>query len=363
MLSSFPRLTAALESGRDRGLHIGAQLYIAHQGKVLLDTGWGLTREGVPMESNTLMVWLSSTKPLAAIALSQVLPRKNLSFDLRVSELWPEFGQKGKEGITLRHLLTHTAGFRSADSMWSKMSWEENLRSAAEAPLEDGWILGKQAGYHMSISWFVLAEIVRRLDGRDYATYVREEIFLPLNLQDAYLQTDESTYHAYGDRIGLMHNTLQGRCEPHSFWDTVLGYTILRPGSSGHGPIRSLGKIYECLLNGGDPLLPKSAVEEITKRHRVGLFDETFQHTIDWGLGFVINSAQYGRDTVPYGYGRHASPETFGHSGAQSSSAFADPEHHLVVAWVLNGMCGESLHRPRAREINTAIYEDLGITI
>jgi CubicO group peptidase (beta-lactamase class C family) len=158
-----------------------------------------------------------------------------------------------------------------------------------------------------------------------------------------------------------MHNTLQGRCEPHSFWDSLAGYTTLRPGSSGHGPIRSLGKIYEQLLTPENPLLPTAAVHELTRRQRVGLYDETFQHTIDWGLGLIINSAQYGRETVPYGYGLHASADTFGHSGAQSSSAFADPQHDLVIAWVLNGMCGEAAHRPRARALQTAIYEDLGI--
>ena len=93
----------------------------------------------------------------------------------------------------------------------------------------------------------------------------------------------------------------------------------------------------------------------------VGKFDLTFRHTIDWGFGIIVNSNQYGAETLPYSFGRYASPDTFGHGGAQSSSAFADPTHRLVIAWVFNGMPGEGRHNKRSRDLNTAIFEDLGL--
>jgi len=82
---------------------------------------------------------------------------------------------------------------------------------------------------------------------------------------------------------------------------------------------------------------------------------------MDWGLGFILNSSLYGADTVPYSFGRHASPRTFGHGGAQSSVAFADPEHGLAVALLFNGMPGEARHHVRVREVLSALYEDLGL--
>ena len=115
------------------------------------------------------------------------------------------------------------------------------------------------------------------------------------------------------------------------------------------------------LLDGGRGLLTPQSVRELTTPQRVGLYDQTFRHTMDWGLGFIVNSAKYGVDTVPYGYGRNASPGTFGHSGSQSSSAFADPQHGIAVAIVWNGMPGESKHQQRQRETLTALYEDLGL--
>ena len=125
---------------------------------------------------------------------------------------------------------------------------------------------------------------------------------------------------------------------------------------------KDLGRFYESLLGFGDePLITPKTLAHITRRHREGLFDRTFQHVIDMGLGFVLNSNRYGIDTVPYGYGPFASDGAFGHSGAQCSCAFADPDHDLVIAWVVNGAPGEPRHQKRARAINTAIYEDLGL--
>jgi hypothetical protein len=99
----------------------------------------------------------------------------------------------------------------------------------------------------------------------------------------------------------------------------------------------------------------------MTARQRVGLFDETFKHDMDWGLGMIPNNRRYGVETVPYGYGRYASDDSFGHSGSQSSVAFADSRRGLVVAVVLNGTCGERQHQPRMRAVVEAIYEDLGL--
>jgi CubicO group peptidase (beta-lactamase class C family) len=91
------------------------------------------------------------------------------------------------------------------------------------------------------------------------------------------------------------------------------------------------------------------------------MYDHTFKHVLDFGLGFVLNSNQYGIDTVPYGYGSHASPRTFGHSGMQSSCALADPENQLAVALVFNGAPGEGAHDQRIRAVLGTLYEELGI--
>jgi CubicO group peptidase (beta-lactamase class C family) len=79
------------------------------------------------------------------------------------------------------------------------------------------------------------------------------------------------------------------------------------------------------------------------------------------GLGFILQPLDGDPETIAYTYGRHASRETFGHGGSQCASAWCDPVHGLSVAWVANGMPGEVRHQKRAKALNAAIYEDLGL--
>jgi CubicO group peptidase (beta-lactamase class C family) len=138
-----------------------------------------------------------------------------------------------------------------------------------------------------------------------------------------------------------------------------------RPSGNGRGPIRELGWFYQMLLQRGvrddTRIVSPQTMEVLTARHRVGMVDETFKAKIDWGLGFIIDSKHYGEPIVPYGYGAHAGRRTFGHSGSESSCAFADPDRSLVVAWVCNGSPGDAKHQQRQHAINTAIYEDLAL--
>jgi CubicO group peptidase (beta-lactamase class C family) len=362
----LPRTVALLEEGRRAGLHAGAQVYVSVQGATLAEVALGEARPGCPMETDTLTLWLSSGKPITAVAIAQLAERDRLSFDDSVSRLIPEFGLRGKETITIKQLLTHTAGFRAADKIPETPGWEETIARICDTPLEPEWKPGEKAGYQISSSWFVLGEIVQRLDGRSFDRYVREEIFRPLGMNHSSIGMPVETFREYGDRIGLMYLAERGELNPHPVLNTTEAITACRPASNARGPIRELARFYEALLTAGagsdrgSSILKPETIRTLTSRHRVGLFDHTFGHTLDWGLGFLLNSNRYGSNSVPYGYGPQASSETFGHSGSQSSCAFADPERGLVVAWICNGQPGEPRHQKRARGINAAIYEDLG---
>lgn len=350
-----------IETGLAEGLHLGAQLYVSMDGEVVGDLAIGESRAGVTMRSDTLSLWLSAGKPVTAVAIAQQVEVGALSVDDAVAAHIPEFAPGGKEHITIRHLLTHTAGFRGADLLPEDLGWQEMIARICATATEPDWPIGEKAGYQLGSSWFILGEIVQRLSGRAYPDYARKKIFEPLGMNDSWIGMPESRYDEYGERIGSIYLLRSGKLAPHGEWNSKADSLRCRPGGNARGPVRELGKFYESLLGFGAPVLKHETVAEFASRHRVGLFDHTFQHVIDFGLGFIVNSNRYGVETVPYGYGRYASADTFGHSGAQSSCAFADPEHRLVVAWSCNGLPGERLHQRRAREINSAIYEDLGL--
>src|SRR5438270_8699839 len=119
----IPRTATVLREGRTAGLHIGAQVYASVDGQVVADVAIGEARPGVAMTPDTVMLWLSASKPFAAVAIAQLWERGKLALDDPVAQHIPEFAQNGKERITLRHVLTHTAGIRWIETGWPAVSW------------------------------------------------------------------------------------------------------------------------------------------------------------------------------------------------------------------------------------------------
>jgi CubicO group peptidase (beta-lactamase class C family) len=347
-------------AGIERGLHLGAQVFVSIDGKAVADLGVGEARVGVPMTPDSMVVWFSMTKPSVAVAIAQQWERGHLELDDPVVDHVPEFGAHGKDAITLRHLLTHTAGIRGADAISSTALgdayWDEIVAGICAAAPEADWVPGRRAGYHLTCGMTILAEIVHRLDGRRFEHYVREEIYEPLGMTDCWVGMPAARAAEYGDRLGTMHSTASGVAIPLDMFDTPDALRYCSPGGGGRGPVRQLARLYEALLARGEldgqRVLSPQSVEAITARHRVGLYDETFHAQCDWGLGFAVDA---------FAMGRHASPRAFGHGGALSAISFADPEHGLVAVVQTNGMCGNDDHYLRLADITTALYTDLGL--
>lgn len=365
MPEPLPQTRRVLEEGRAARLHPGAQLAVWHRGAPVASPAFGERRPGEPMTDDTLLPWLSAGKPLTVVAVAQQWELGRLDLDEPVAALVPEFAAGGKQAITPRHLLTHTAGLRLADGLPDELDWDAAVARICATPLEPGWRVGGQAGYSTQAAWFILGELVRRLDGRPFGEYLRAEVLVPARMDDSWVGLPPEVFRARGPRIGTTYSTLAREFTPHPAWETEAVCARCRPGGGARGPVAELARLYRLLLAGGEldgrRLLRPETVAALTRPQRTGMHDATFRHVVDFGLGFVLNSSRHGADTVPYGYGPAAGQGTFGHSGSQSSCAFADPEHDLVVAWVCNGLPGEPRHQQRQRALNAAIYADLGI--
>ncbi|XAL99750.1 serine hydrolase [Phycisphaeraceae bacterium D3-23] len=328
---------------------------------------------------DSIALWMSSGKPVTAVAIAQLVEAGEVELDDEIAAFIPAFAPHGKEDITVRHLLTHTAGLRTADFRYPRDDWDTIIAAVCDRPPEDGWVTGEKAGYHTQTTWFILGELVRLVDGRPIDQYVREMIFEPLGMNDSWMGMPPAVYDGYAEqgRLMMMPNTAAsgpGSKPSKSALMSKDWSTRPRPGGNCMGPIRELARFYRMLLGGGEldgvRILQPETVGLFTSRQREGMYDHTFKATVDWGLGFVMNSAQHAPrnsdgvpdlSRIPYGYGPHASRETFGHSGAQSSVGFADPGNDLAVAIVLNGMPGEAKHQRRMLPLLTALYAGLGL--
>jgi len=359
-----------IQQGIDDQRHLGAQVCVSRGGEVIEELTVGETSAGHAMTTNSIALWMSSGKPVTAVAILQLVEQGEIELDDPVAAFLPTFASHGKEGITIRHLLTHTGGIRTARFSFPSDDWDTIIAAVCDAPPEADWEAGEKGGYHTQTTWFILGELVGLVDGRTIDQYVRDEIFVPLGMNDSWMGMPPEVYNDYeqAGRLLAMPNTATGEPKP-SPMTSFDWSTRPRPGGNCMGPIRELVVFYEMLLAQGERngvrLLKPETVSMMTSRQREGIHDETFKQTVDWGLGLAINSAHHAPNgawhRIPYGYGPHASRNTFGHGGAQSSIGFADPGQGLAVGIVFNGMAGEAKHQLRVNAVLEALNTDLGL--
>ncbi len=364
MSAALPHTVAVLEDGIAQGLHFGAQLAVSLNGKPLADLAVGSNAPFESLETDHLMLWLSACKPVAAVAAGILIDRELLDLDRPVAADIPAFGIRHKETITPRHLLTHTAGIRGSTLGWTPRTWEKAIELVCATKPEPHWVPGQQAGYHVDSAWYMLGELVRVLDGRPYEHFVREEIFLPLGMDDCWVGMPESVVDAYGSQVALIYDTAGDTPQVQEVLCQRESLTSCRPGGNGRGSARDFLRFYEAMarmVGGEDGILAAETARLLVSPHRVGMLDRTFRVTIDWGLGFMLQSDHYAPGDTPYQFGRHASRQAFGHCGNQSTAAFCDPAHGLCAVVLTNGMPGEERHQARMRAVLDTLYAELGL--
>ncbi len=362
--SEFPSIAAAIQDGIDRRLHTGLQMYVSSNGEVAINAAIGESAPNQLMTSETLMPWRSAGKPLTSLLILQHIEADRLKLDAAVTELLPEFEDTAIAAVSVFDMLTHQSGFPQTETGWPHSEWLESLRTIRSQPrqLEIG-----TAAYHPQSSWFLLGEILRRLESADstlsFSAILQRQLLSPLNMNRTTCGIEPSMLPMLADKLPVIYERDKGQLAVSQYcrepWTTQPS-----PGANLRGPVSELGRFYEMLQRGGksasgQQLVSNATIHQMTSRHRIGKFDQTLQHTVDFGLGVVCNSNKYGAETVPYGFGQYCSEATFGHGGSQCSMAFCDPGSNLVVAWSANGFCGEGQHQRRNRMINNAIYEDL----
>ena len=136
-------------------------------------------------DGDTLFPIFSVSKAVTAIALHLQAERGLCDYDAPVARYWPEYAAHGKEGVTVRQVLTHRAGVPQvpADVTPELLTdWDWMVTRLAEA--EPLYAPGTANAYHPLVFGFLLGEVVRRTDPaqRPFATFVQEELCEPLSI-------------------------------------------------------------------------------------------------------------------------------------------------------------------------------------
>lgn len=359
----FDKLRSTIDEGIKRQLHTGVQVYVSVKGEALLDDGFGTAKASVPMTSSTIMLWRSAGKPLTAVAIMQLVETGKLTLNTKICEVLPGCDGTAAGQATIQQLLTHSSEIAVAATNWPQKSTSEIIQSALQSQVRNP---EPKAAYQPQITWFLLGEVLRTLrNAATFADAISETVLSPAELTDVWCGLPDADVSQLKNRLPTIFERVKGSLTA-SDYSAGAWLTQASPGGNFRGPINKLGRFYEMLANkgvarNGEQVISGQTIADMTIRHRSDQFDQTLQHVVDYGLGLIVNSNHHGAATVPYGFGKYSSAESFGHGGAQCSIGFYDPKHELVVAWAANGFCGEGQHQRRNRAINEAIYEDLGL--
>lgn len=322
-------------------LYPGGALAIYRGGRLVLDliAGYADTQRGEPVTVNTLFPLFSGTKPFAAVALWQQIERGRLDLDDPVAAHWPAFGQNGKDRVLIRHVLSHRGGFPTTPPALTPDRWGDwaTVMAAIEAmPIEHA--PGMVNAYHQLTQSWVCAEIVRRLDGRAYPDYLREEITGPLGMLDTYVGLPAHAAH----RLVKLHVTdgtdARGIDTIRRIRDVPL-HQMGVPGASGVSTARDMARFYAALATGGALDGSRILAEETVARLlRVEVDEETdaaFDVTIRRGLGFELGGLDDQRRHWP---GATSTERTFWQGGFNYSVCWGDHGGGLAMAFLTNGI-------------------------
>jgi CubicO group peptidase (beta-lactamase class C family) len=121
----------------------------------------------LPWERDTITNVWSTSNTVAALACLILADRGELDLDAPVAKLWPEFAAAGKDGIEVRHVMSHTAGLSGwQEPITYEVLYDHEKAAALLAAQAPWWEPGTASGYHALTQGYLEAEIVRRVTGQ-----------------------------------------------------------------------------------------------------------------------------------------------------------------------------------------------------
>jgi CubicO group peptidase (beta-lactamase class C family) len=323
---------------------VGLQLAVIRNGRTLVDAARGQTDlvTGVAVDRDTLFWAGSAAKGVATSVAHVLVERGDLRDDMRVVEVWPEFGAHGKDKVTLRHVLLHTAGVPGLppDTTAADLcDWDRMCAVIAEA--EPWWEPGTRFGYHAKTFGFLLGELLRRATGATISMLLRELVTGPLGIvDDVHFGVDPRLLPRVARQVASK-DPAPPRPEPGSPLDRAMPAGVTPDAdyanrcdlltcdipSEGTMSAHGVARIYSALLGHveGVTLVSPERLAAMAGVAFTGM-DEVMGFPVSWAFGYS--------PFRPNGHGRPGS--TFGMIGMNGSAAYADIESGVAVAVTRN---------------------------
>jgi len=329
------KTTELIESAIARGVIPGASLLVARYGDVLFEGHWGTycnrTRKDAPVDADTVHQAYSFSKGISATVIAIAHQGKLLDYDAPVSTYLPGVHGKWKEQLTLRTLLSHSAGLNNCPTtpVSTEAEWQTCLDTCSRYDLE--WAPGSKTLYHASQGMFLGAATVRAvMKNQPWEAICRELLFDPLCAPSLSFSVPE------GECVAV---TPQPATLPHTI-DQSTFELIGHPGGGCFGTARDMLKVVQLMVSGGiwkgKALIHPDEMDQILEVQFAGERRTAEQQKTEpahepWGLGWMIRD---GLRNHGFGLGNTTSDGAFGHAGISTVHSVADPATGLALLYL-----------------------------
>jgi CubicO group peptidase (beta-lactamase class C family) len=336
-----------VDSGAERGVQVAA----FKRGELVVDAVAGIAdpATGRPVKSDTPFYNYSMVKGAAATLAHMLVERGMFGYDTPLVELWPEFGAHGKQKVTVRHVLSHSAGVPAIPMTTTPedlCDWDKMCAAIADSEL--WWEPGTKVGYHAYTFGYLVGEIIRRATGKPISQVLMKEVAGPLGVGDEIyfgmpkseqhrLATLEDAESAAGPMAEMPKDLPMFKAGPMSLMPTAaLGNRadILAADipAGGKTSARAIARIYAALLGevDGIRLISPERLREATTVAMSGK-DEIFGMPTKWALGYAIGGLGTPND----------SDTVFGVGGAGGSFACGDTASGITFAVTKNRLTSD----------------------
>lgn len=323
----------------DAGI-IGSSFYLIQDGAVADAEHYGLAdqQSNTPVDENTIFHWASITKTFTGIAIMQLRDRGLLKLDDPVVDYLPELKKVHNpygpiEAITIRQLLSHSAGFRASTWPWGggedwhpyePTTWEQLVAMLPYTKIQ--FEPGSRYSYSNPGIIF-LGRIIELLSGEDIEVYLDKNILRPLGMHHTYfdhtppylLKHRSNNYYSFKGKL-----ITNGR-------DFDTGITVSNGGLN--APLSDMIRYLNFLLDTGEKenhayILKRSSLEEMWQIQHPVEKNASFQENI--GLAYFIMNQQ-SKDGKTHQF--------IGHTGSQrgfQSFFYIHPSSRSAAILVMN---------------------------
>ncbi len=353
------------------GEELGASVAVDLDGEVVVDLwgGWRDEARTTPWTQDTIVNVWSTTKTVLALAALVCHDRGLLDVHAPVAEYWPEFAANGKEGVLVRHLLSHTSGVSGWDQPFTLTDMYDRetstARLAAQAPW---WEPGTASGYHANDQGHLVGEVIRRVSGKTFRQFVDEELAGPAGADFQVGAREEdwpriapvvppppsATDFAALDPASPVVRTFTGPVADAAAANTPDWRRADLGALNGHSNARGVLQLLRAMSLGGETggvrLLGQETIDLVLDQQSDGV-DLVLGVPIRFGIGYALGSP-----AVPYVPGGR----TFFWGGWGGSLVVVDLDRRLTVTYVMNRMAPGVIGSDRSEAHVRAVYAALG---